>query len=152
VGGVRSIQGEPLVAGDACGGALVTETPLSFWGGLDPVTGEVIDRRHPWSGAVVTGRVLVLPHGRGSCSASGVFLEAAANGVAPAAVIVSRADPIVGLGAILADELLGRTIPVVLISDAARATIRAGDIVDIAPDGAVEVTPANPPQTEATPG
>ncbi len=141
MGDVTAIQGEPLIAGAARGLALVTDTPLSFWGGLDPATGEVIDRRHPWSGAVVTGRVLVLPHGRGSCSASGVFLEAAANGVAPAAVIVSRVDPIVGLGAILADELLGRTIPVLLVCDADRAAIQDGDDVTIAADGAIRVRP-----------
>ena len=100
-----------LVPGSATGEALVSDVPISLWGGLDPETGEIIDRRHPLSGAILTGRWLVVPHGRGSCSASGVFLEAAHNGRAPCGVIVSQPDPILGLGAILADEVLGIRIP-----------------------------------------
>lgn len=101
-----------LVAGSAGGEALVSDIPISLWGGLDPATGEIIDRRHPLSGQNTTGRWLVVPHGRGSCPASGVFLEAAHNGHAPCGVLVSQPDPILGLGAILADELLGIQIPV----------------------------------------
>ncbi|HET7094359.1 MAG TPA: DUF126 domain-containing protein [Thermomicrobiales bacterium] len=139
MGDVRQIQGVALVAGSGEGAALVTETPLSFWGGVDPDSGEVIDRRHPWSGQSVASRVLAMPHGRGSCSASGVLLEAAANGVGPAAIIVSRVDPVVGLGAILADELLGRVVPVVLVDDADRRSIQDGDAVSVAPDGLVRI-------------
>jgi predicted aconitase with swiveling domain len=139
VGGVSSMGGTMLVAGAARGIALVTDMPLSFWGGLDPNSGEVIDRRHPWSGQSVTNRVLALPHGRGSCSASGVMLEAVANGVGPAAIIVSRVDPIVGLGAILAEELLAQTIPVVLLADADRRSLHDGDEVAITPDGVVRI-------------
>jgi cis-L-3-hydroxyproline dehydratase len=142
VGDVSMMGGMALVAGEARGVALVTETPLSFWGGLDPNSGEVIDRRHPWSGQSVTNRVLALPHGRGSCSASGVMLEAIANGVGPAAIIVSRVDPIVGLGAILAEELLERTVPVVLLAAADRRSIQDGDEVAITPDGAVQIVRA----------
>ncbi|MDT8307157.1 MAG: DUF126 domain-containing protein, partial [Anaerolineae bacterium] len=68
--------GRALVDGEAEGEALVLSEPLSLWGGLDPETGEIIDRRHPASGEVVTGRVLVLPAGRGSSSASSILLEA----------------------------------------------------------------------------
>ncbi|HET7095320.1 MAG TPA: DUF126 domain-containing protein, partial [Thermomicrobiales bacterium] len=128
MGDVRAFRGIALVAGSARGAALVTETPLSFWGGLDPDSGEVIDRRHPWNGKFAANHVLAMPHGRGSCSASGVLLEAAASGVGPAAIIVSRVDPVVGLGAILADELLDRVVPVVLIDDADRRSIRDGDV------------------------
>jgi cis-L-3-hydroxyproline dehydratase len=142
VGDVSMMGGMALVAGEARGVALVTETPLSFWGGLDPNSGEVIDRRHPWSGQSVTNRVLALPHGRGSCSASGVMLEAIANDVGPAAIIVSRVDPIVGLGAILAEELLERTVPVVLLAAADRRSIQDGDEVAITPDGAVQIVRA----------
>jgi len=106
-----------VVAGSASGTALVSDVPISLWGGLDPESGEIIDRRHPLSGANVTGRWLIVPHGRGSCSASGVFLEAANNGRAPCGVIVARPDPIIGLGAILADEVLGLRIPMLMLAD-----------------------------------
>ena len=115
-----------LVPGSATGKALVSDVPISLWGGLDPETGEVIDRRHPLSRSVVTGHWLVVPHGRGSCSASGVFLEAAHNGRAPCGVIVSQPDPILGLGAILADEILGIRIPMLQLEFSEWSLISAG--------------------------
>lgn len=138
----RLIAATAIVAGEATGTAITASEPLSFWGGLNPDTGEIIDRRHPLSGQVVTGRILVLPHGRGSCSASGVFLEAIRNGTAPAAVIVSRIDPIIGLGAILGEELYARTIPIILVSPDDRATIANGDRVEISRAGHVRIAPA----------
>ncbi len=118
-----------LVPGPATGEALVSDVPISLWGGLDPQTGEVIDRRHPLSGQIVTGRWLVVPHGRGSCSASGVFLEAAHNGRGPCGVIVSQPDPIIGLGAILADEVLGIRIPMLQLSPLDRSRITTGAFI-----------------------
>ncbi len=120
---VMRFSGTALVDGVATGTSLTTDTPLSFWGGVDPHTGEIIDRRHPLFGASIAQRVLVLPSGRGSCSASGVLLEAIANGTAPAGIIVSEVDPIIGLGAILGDELLGRTVPVFLLTTDERIAI-----------------------------
>lgn len=140
----RVIEATVIVAGAASGIAVTTDEPISFWGGLDPDTGEIIDRRHPLSGRNVAGRVLVLPHGRGSCSASGVFLEAIRNRTAPAAVIVARVDPIIGLGAILGEELYGRTVPVVLVSPEEHATIAAGDRVEIMREGRVVISPGLP--------
>ena len=123
---VLTIPHRRIVAGSASGTALVSDVPISLWGGLDPETGEIIDRRHPLSGEIVTGRWLIVPHGRGSCSASGVFLEAANNGHAPCGVIVSRADPIIGLGAILADEVLGVRIPMLQLASDDWSRIETG--------------------------
>ena len=131
------MEGRPLIAGEASGSSLVTDVPLSLWGGLDPVSGEVIDRRHPLSGLIVTGRILVLPQGRGSCSASGVLLEAIRNGTAPAGIIVSTVDPILGLGAILGEELFGWVVPVVLVGQDDRASIPADRHVTVRWDGAI---------------
>ena len=94
---MTNLIGTVIVPGRGQGQALVTDMPLSLWGGLDPTTGEVIDRHHPLCGERVSGRVLVLPHGRGSCSASGVLLEAIRNGTAPAGIITTRVDPIITL-------------------------------------------------------
>lgn len=135
---VATWRGQPAVAGLAEGIALVTSEPLSFWGGVDPNTGEVIDRRHPLSGQILAGRVLVLPHGRGSCSASGVLLEAIRNGVGPAGLITSRMDPILGLGAILAEELYGRVVPIIVLAERDWSCIRTGDSVAIGVGGDVE--------------
>ena len=131
------VQGDASVAGDAIGAALVAHVPLSLWGGLDPETGEVIDRHHPLSGRHISHRVLSIPTGRGSCSASGVLLEAIRVGTGPAAIILSRPDPIIALGAILAEELYGRIVPVVVLDEADRSRMIDGTIVHVASDGGV---------------
>lgn len=137
---MRTLIGQIVVAGTGRGQALVTDEPLSLWGGLDPATGEVIDRHHPLSGECVSGRVLVLPHGRGSCSASGVLLEAIRNGTAPAAILTTRVDPIIGLGAILGDELYGSPVPVLVIDPAALPSIRSSHTIEVHEDGSIEIT------------
>lgn len=126
MGAVTYFAGTLIVAGDAAGRLLVTAEPLSFWGGLDPTTGEIIDRRHELSGYCLTGRVLAVPHGRGSCSASGVLLESICNGTGPAAILTSRIDPIIGLGSILAEELYGRVVPVAVLDPSDFAQLRTG--------------------------
>lgn len=136
-----------VVAGTAAGFAAAADEPLSFWGGLEPTTGEIIDRRHPLSGANVAGAILVLPNGRGSCSASGVFLEAIRNGFAPAGVIVSRVDPIIGLGSILGDELYGNPVPILVVSDQDRGRIQTGHYVELRNSGSVLVYAGKPPRS-----
>lgn len=145
-----SLRGIPLVPGTATGRAMTTDVPLSLWGGLNPETGEVIDRRHPWSGQMVTGRVLCLPFGRGSCSASGVLLEAIRNGTAPAAIIVARMDPILGLGAILGDEVYGRAVPVVFLSSKDWHSLSDDDLVTISADGTLNVEHIDPAPSRRT--
>jgi predicted aconitase with swiveling domain len=131
------IEGRILVEGSAAGVVTASDEPISLWGGLDPATGEIIDRRHPLSGKIIAGRVLSIPFGRGSCSASGVLLEAIHHGTAPAAIVVSRIDPILGLGAILGDELLGIQVPVVLISEEERRRLVSGMEVAIDAGGRI---------------
>ena len=152
-GVARRLSATVVVAGAGHGAAMVTDEPLSLWGGLDPNTGEVIDRRHPLSGQCLTGRVLVLPHGRGSCSASGVLLEAIRNGTAPAAFVTLEIDPIIGLGSILGDELYGRPVPVVVLSRAETALIRDGDYLSVTSDGVVLLArPAHSTSADHTDG
>ena len=139
MGRVSAVAGTPVVVGRASGTLLVTTEPLSFWGGLDPATGEVIDRRHELSGQRLTGRVLAVPHGRGSCSASGVLLEAIYNGTGPAAILTSRIDPIIGLGSILADELHQIVVPVTVLTPADFSRLRTGLRVEIDESGRVLV-------------
>ncbi|MCA9861451.1 MAG: DUF126 domain-containing protein [Thermomicrobiales bacterium] len=134
-----TLRGTPVVPGEARGLALVAEMPLSFWGGYDPQTGEIIDQRHPLAGEMVAGRVLVIPAGRGSCSGSGVLLEAIAYQTAPAAIIASRLDPIIGLGCVLGDELHQQSPPLILVSEADWAQIAMDDDVSIAANGTVTV-------------
>ncbi|MEZ0172531.1 aconitase X [Microvirga sp. TS319] len=108
-------SGIAFVRGKATGEVISSDVELSFWGGVDPVTGEVIDRHHPLSGRILTGKILAIPGGRGSCSGSGVILELLLNGKGPAAMVVERADDILTLGVVIAEEVFGQSIPVVIL-------------------------------------
>ena len=108
----------PLVQGASSGEPLILDEPLSLWGGLDPHTGEITDRRHPQSGRIVTGKILVLPSGRGSSSASSILLEAVASETAPAAIVMAEADGILALGAVVAQEVYEQVLPVCTLSAA----------------------------------
>jgi predicted aconitase with swiveling domain len=116
-----------LVPGKGAGDVLVLQEPLSFWGGVDPVSGEIIDRRHPQRGHKVAGAILVMSSGRGSSSSSSVLAEAVRAGTAPAAIVLKRADPILALGALVAAELYGISIPVVVAPDDEFEQLRTGD-------------------------
>jgi uncharacterized protein len=111
-------EGQVLAPGAAEGATLVLDEPLSFWGGLDARSGRVVDRRHPQLGREVAGRILVMPSGRGSSSSSSVLAEALLLGTGPVGIILQRADPIVVLGVVVADELYGAGIPVVVLEAA----------------------------------
>jgi predicted aconitase with swiveling domain len=121
-------EGRTLVPGEAHGPALVLTEPLSFWGGLDPATGVIIDVHHPQRGAVITGTVLVMPGGRGSSSSSSVLAEAIRAGTAPAAIVLAEPDPIIALGALVARELYGVEVPV-LVADG--GVIRSGEVLNV---------------------
>lgn len=139
MGRITRISGTPVVPRACQGAAVAADMPLSFWGGFDPDTGEIIDRRHALSGVIATGRVLVIPAGRGSCSGSGVLLEAIHNQTAPVAIVTSSVDQIIALGAILGDELYGAYPAVVVVSDRDRKRIATGDYVEIDEHGGVSV-------------
>lgn len=119
------------MAGRASGEALVLTEPLSFWGGLDPATGALIDTHHPQLGATLTGRILVMPSGRGSSSSSYVLAEAIRAGTAPAAIVLREPDGIIALGAIVARELYGSDTPVITLDAAAYRKLRSGDTLEV---------------------
>ena len=110
------MQGRALVAGDAEAQALVSDEPLSFWGGYDQATGEIIDRRHPLSGRNAAGKILALPASRGSSTTAAVLLEAVRRGTAPAALLTDGTDRFLTLAAIVADEMYGVVLPVVALT------------------------------------
>ena len=129
------MSGRLIAPGRARAPALVLDEALSLWGGLDPATGRVIEPRHPQHGAVVTGRVLVLPATRGSSSSASVLAEAARAGTAPAAIVLGETDLILALGAAVAEELYGLQIPIAVLPLTDLKAIRDGATVDIGPEG-----------------
>lgn len=116
-----------VLPGVAAGEVLATGEPLSFWGGIDPATARVMDVRHPLCGREVDGRILMMPTTRGSCTGSGVLLDLALSGRAPAALVFSEPEDVATLGAMIAAELFDRPVPVLrLAADAFAALARAG--------------------------
>lgn len=119
-----ALQGRSLVAGRAEGELLFAEMGLSFWGGVDPFTGEVIDRHHPLSGQNLAGRVLAIPSGRGSCTGSSVMMELLSGEHAPSALVLAEADEILTLGVLVAELLFQRSIAVLCIGHEAFTHLR----------------------------
>jgi uncharacterized protein len=111
--------------------ALVLREGLSLWGGMDPATGELIDAHHPQRGAILSGRVIVMPSGRGSSSSASVLAEAVRAGTAPAAIVLGEPDLILAIGAAVAEELYGVRVPVVVLPPDELAAITDGEPFDL---------------------
>ncbi|MEF2549768.1 DUF126 domain-containing protein [Aurantimonas sp. A2-1-M11] len=123
-----SREGRAIVAGRAEGRALVLGEALSFWGGVDVETGRIIDASHAARGACVTGRILVMPSGRGSSSSASVLAESIRRQTGPLAILLARPDPILTVGAMVARALYGRDCPVILCDIDG---IGEGDLIEI---------------------
>lgn len=108
-----TIKCRVVVKGITKGEALVTSQPISFWGGLDPKSGMIIDRRHELYGKIVSEKVLVFPYGKGSVSGTTVLLEAIRRNKAPIAIVNLVTDPIIAASAVLAEKMYGKIIPIV---------------------------------------
>ena len=98
---MEEIKARIISRGKASGEALVTREPIGFLGGVDPETGNVIEKGHPLEGKNIAGKVLIFPNGKGSTVGSYVLLQLAKNGKAPAAIINIIAEPIIAVGAII---------------------------------------------------
>lgn len=105
-----------FIEGEASGEVLVCDEGLSFWGGIDPDTGRIIDVHHPNCGASVAGKILLMPTSRGSCSGSGVLLELSLNALAPAALVFKEHEEVLTLGALVSDRIFGRPLPTISLS------------------------------------
>ncbi|WP_323005276.1 aconitase X [Pseudorhodobacter sp.] len=125
------MTGYAVIPGRAKGDILATAEGLSFWGGVDPLTGLVIDAHHPLHGQSISGRVLVMPTTRGSCSGSGVMLDLALNGIAPAAFVFREAEDVVTLGAMIAARMFDRPIPVLRLEAASFAKAAAAKTAEL---------------------
>jgi cis-L-3-hydroxyproline dehydratase len=131
------MTGQSIIPGLASGAVLACGEGLSFWGGVDPLTGIVIDAHHPLCGQSIAGRVLVMPTTRGSCSGSGVMLDLALNGIAPAAFVFREAEDVVTLGAMIAGRMFNRPVPVVRLGAEAFAMVAAAQNAVLADDALI---------------
>jgi uncharacterized protein len=126
---IRNARGYSPGAGEA--EALVLRQPVSFWGGIDVESGRIIDHSHPDAGVSITGLVLVMPGARGSSSSSSILAEMMRQGTAPAAIVLAVTDPILPVGALVAESLYGKQCPIV-VGDI--DGIRSGDTIRVSVD------------------
>ena len=120
-----------LVAGHGRGEILTTYQSISFWGGVDPASGMIIDPRHELFDRSITAKVLAFPYGKGSTGAPLVLLELAKQATAPAAIINIETDPLLVAGPIISKYFYGTAIPVVALSRAAFDRLQTGQAATV---------------------
>jgi predicted aconitase with swiveling domain len=101
--GKMEMKGRIISKGTAQEEALVTSMPISFYGGVDPNTGEVIEKGHELQGKSVKDKILVFPTGKGSTVGSYTLYRLKKNGVAPAGIINAECETVVAVGAIISE-------------------------------------------------
>ncbi|KAL6690856.1 hypothetical protein J3F84DRAFT_388360 [Trichoderma pleuroticola] len=139
-------HGTAYVQGSASGLLIASNLELSFWGGVDPLTSEVMDHHHPLSGKHLRDAILAIPGGRGSCSGSGVLLELMLRGKGPKALIFSRREDILTLGVVVAEEIFHKSIPVVVLEtqdfeellDASYVVVNGNTVAKVQPEGVLQ--------------
>jgi len=133
----RVIAGRVIVAGEAAGEALVTHDALSFWGGYDFHTGEIIDKHHPLAGVRAAGRILAVPFSKGSSTTTAVLLEAVRAGTAPAAIVTTGTDSFFALASIVADVMYGKPFPVIALDAGDFASLKTGEYLTVEMSGTI---------------
>jgi predicted aconitase with swiveling domain len=118
-----TLEGRVIVEGKCTAEALVSVKPISFLGGVDPADGRIVEKNHDLCGECIKDKVLCFPHGRGSTVGSYVLYSLAKKGLAPSAIVNQTADPVIVVGAIIAD------VPMVDQIDI--KNIRTGDTVEV---------------------
>lgn len=132
-----TLQGEVLIEGRPIRAeAMALTAPISFWGGVNPKTGEIADVRHPESGRSIAGRVLLIPATIGSSSAAAVLLELVHVGLAPSAIVLHEPDAILLLGLIVAREM-GHDTPIAVRLEARHFAALDGQTVAVTADGRI---------------
>ena len=131
------INGTALLDGEASGPLLLLDEALSFWGGFDPQSGEIIDQHHPQAGKRAGGCILALPETRGSAGTPAGVAEAIRNGSGPAGIIVIKKDVNLVAGAMTAHELYDICVPVVSVSAEDFGRLTGVKEVDITSGGTI---------------
>lgn len=124
------LKGRAIYGGKAEGTALVSSSPLSFYGGVDPNTGKVIERGHELEGQSVKDRILVFPHGKGSTVGSYIMYRLRKSGMAPKAIVNEKCETIVAVGAIISEIPCVDMVDIRRIKPDAKVTVD-GDSVQL---------------------
>ena len=126
----KVLTGKVSHPGTAEGEVLLLTEPVSFWGGVDH-HGEIIDVHHAQHKAKMTNKILVMPSGRGSSSATAVLAELIRTGDGPLAIIMLQCDTILVIGALVSAEIYGISMPIVELDQEQYAQLSDGMRVSV---------------------
>ena len=138
-GVAQSVQGRVLIRGRAEGVALVLEQSLSFWGGFDPLSGQIIDVHHPQYGEFVTASILCIPESHGSAGTPGGIAETLRLGSGPKAFILGKADINISIGALVANRLYDLQVPVIAITLQQMRQLKTASVISINETGLLSI-------------
>ena len=128
------VSATSLTPGTAEGTLALLTAPLSLWGGFDVEAGLISDVTHPQHGRSLTAHILAMSAARGSSSSSSALVEAIRRGTAPAAILLCRVDPILVIGSLVAADLYGIEVPILLVSETDWPKLTDGAAVSLRAD------------------
>ena len=120
-----------ILPGTSQGQLLTTQQPISFWGCVDPVTGNISDKRHELFGETVSDKVLVFPFGKGSSTGSLMILELLRLNLAPAAIVNIRTEPLLATGPVVGKHFYGKTFPIVNVDESDFYHLKTGCYAEV---------------------
>ena len=123
------LHGRSIYQGNVQGEALVTSQPISFFGGVDPETGVVVERGHPLEGQCIAGKVLVFPTGKGSTVGSYTLYRLKMNGHAPIAILNAECETIIAVGCIIAEIPCADQLPIQEIPSGSLLSIDGSSVI-----------------------
>ena len=126
---MKRLTGRIIKSGQCEGSALVSPEPLSFFGGVDATTGFVVEPGHPLQGQSIAGRVLIFPTAKGSTVGSYSLYRLKKAGLAPVGIVNAESEPIVAVGAIMAEIPMVDQVDITQIQTGDRVRIDEGSVV-----------------------
>jgi predicted aconitase with swiveling domain len=120
-----------VLPGTGDGLLLFTQQAISFWGCVDPVTGNITDKRHELFGESISEKVLVFPFGKGSSTGSLMLLELLRINLAPAAIINVRTEPLLATGPVVGKHFYGKSFPIVNIDETDFGLLKTGMVAEV---------------------
>lgn len=131
-------RGRGIAKGVAAGELLVSPEPISFLSGVNPDTGEIVEKGHPLEGHNLSGRVIAFDYGKGSTVGSYVLYALSKNGHAPLAIVNTEAEPIIAVGAIMGGiPMIDRTgVPITQMKSGTQVTVN-GDTGEFTYEGTI---------------
>lgn len=131
-------KGNVLVKGNTDAEIVSTLEMISFWGGFDQYTGLVVDQHHPLANRSLSGKIFVVPKGKGSSTGSPILVDAIMSGHAPSAILLKEPDEIMALGGVVCEKFFGKSIPMIVLSEDDFATALVAKKAKIYSDGEIE--------------